>query len=120
MQPNAIARDVERLLAMPYSLRRAGAATEISIPMSGARAQDVSVCLEGRTVTVTLRVEHEIARGAPGVVTQESHVGAASRAFTFAEPFDASSARAALEHGVLRVRLPPGDDGAPRRLALEP
>lgn len=119
MQPNSIAREVERLLAMPYALRRVGDGLEISIPMRGARAQDIAVAVEGNTVDVSLRVEHELVRGAPGVVTEERHLGMASRVFTLAEAFDSARARAVLDDGVLHIHLSPGGDGRVRRLSIE-
>lgn len=103
---------------MPYALRSSPSGVEISIPMSGVRAQDVSVLLDGSNVSVSLRVEHDISHGAQGVVTQERHIGEATRRFTFAGKVDASRARARLENGVLHLQLALGADGEPRRLVL--
>jgi HSP20 family protein len=113
-----IGEEVARVLGMPFELRTEAGRCVIEIRMPGVRSQDVAVRVEGRTVSVSVHVEHELAHGRQGSAVVERHTGTATRKFTLAESIDSAAAHADLVHGVLRVVLPLGTEGLPRALVL--
>lgn len=83
----------------------------------GMRPEDVSVTLEGDTLT--LSGEFKAEENVQNYLLRERPTGRFERTLTVNTPIDPNKLEAAVEFGVLRVTLPKADAVKPRQIAVK-
>jgi HSP20 family protein len=83
----------------------------------GLRPEDVSVTLEGDTLTLSGEFKGE--QDVRNFLMRERPVGRFERTLTVNTPIDSSKLEASVEFGVLRVTLPKAEAVKPRQIAVK-
>ncbi len=83
----------------------------------GLKPEDVSVTLEGDTLTLSgeFKGEHNV----QNFLMRERPVGRFERTLTVNTPIDPNKLEATVEYGVLRVTLPKAEAVKPRQIAVK-
>jgi len=85
--------------------------------MPGLTADDLSISVEQRTVTIQGQPKAEALDGLRPVL-RERPTGAFTRTFTLPVPVDAGKVQAELADGVLSLRLPKSETAKPRKIQI--
>lgn len=83
----------------------------------GLKPDDVSVTLEGDTLTLSGEFKGE--QNVPNFLLRERPVGQFERTLTVNTPIDPNKLEATVEYGVLRVTLPKAEAVKPRQIAVK-
>jgi HSP20 family protein len=106
---------------MPLDVYATDEAAVVLAAVPGMRPEDLELTVHQTTVTLAGTIgnvaDAEEAKGATWFV-HELASGAFRRSVTLPFPVDAERARAAFEHGVLRVTLPKAESAKPRKIAI--
>lgn len=87
--------------------------------MPGVRKEDISVSVDGSTVTISAEVKRETEqREGERVLRSERHYGKVQRQFSVAHPLDDANAQAKYADGVLELVLPKSEAALPKRIAV--
>jgi len=91
----------------------------LSAELPGMTTEDISVSLEGSTVTIS--GERKIEHNAEGVSVHraERPSGSFRRAFQLPVGVDGDKVEAAHRNGVLMVRLPKSEEDMPQQISIE-
>lgn len=107
-------RNVWRLPVDAYSTEDA---IVLVADVPGVRPEDVSVTLEGDTLT--LSGEFKAEDNVQNYVLRERPTGRFERTLTVNTPIDPTKLEASVEFGVLRVTLPKAEAVKPRQIAVK-
>ena len=90
----------------------------VKAEIPGVKKEDISVQVDGNTVTISAEVKKEREEKNERSLRQERYYGSLSRSFTLATAVDEREASAKYTDGVLELRLPKKGGGAARRLTI--
>ena len=94
-------------------------AYRVSADLPGVRKEDISVTIQGDTVTITAEVRHEKeAKNGEQVLRSERYHGRISRTFTLEQEVDETAAEAHYNDGVLELVLPKKAAAKRKRLTV--
>ena len=94
-------------------------AYRFSADLPGVRKEDISVTIQGDTVTITAEVRHEKeAKNGEQVLRSERYHGRISRTFTLEQEVDETAAEAHYNDGVLELVLPKKAAAKRKRLTV--
>ena len=107
----------EPMMRLDLTESETGYVVKAEIP--GVKKEDISVSLEGSTVSISAEVKHEKAeKEGDKVVRNERYYGMVSRSFTLPTDVDMAKSAAAYEGGVLTLTLPRAAGGTSTKLAI--
>jgi len=107
----------EPMMRLDLTESETGYIVKAEIP--GVSKEDISVSLEGGTVSITAEVKREkAAKEGEMVMRNERYYGAVSRSFTLPTDVDAKGASAEYKDGVLNLTLPKKANGSAKRVAV--
>jgi HSP20 family protein len=78
----------------------------VKAEIPGAKKEDVSVKIDGNTVSITAEVKEEKETKGERVLTRERYYGSLARAFSLAHEINDKEAQAKFDNGVLSLTLP--------------
>lgn len=93
-------------------------AIRINLEIPGVNPDQVSVSVEGNTLTISGTKEQVAEEKTERVHRYERTYGAFERTFTLPASVDASAIQATADRGVLTVRLPKVEKAKPRTIAV--
>ena len=94
-------------------------AYRVSADLPGVRKEDISVTIQGDTVTIAAEVRHEKeAKNGEQVLRSERYHGRISRTFTLEQEVDETAAEAHYNDGVLELVLPKKAAAKRKRLTV--
>ena len=88
--------------------------------LPGMAKEDVSVMIDGNTVSITAEAkrEKEVKEGEK-VLRSERYFGSVARSMTMPEDIDRNRAEAVFENGVLTLTLPKAPGGEAKKLSIQ-
>lgn len=95
-------------------------AVVLKLDLPGMKREDVSIEVEGRTLTVTGERKEEKEDKHEGYYSRERSTGRFSRSFMLAENVEESKIEAKFKDGVLIVKVPRAADEKPRKISIKP
>ena len=78
----------------------------VKAEIPGAKKEDVSVKIDGNTVSVSAEIKEEKETKGERVLTRERYYGSLSRAFSLAHEINDKEAQAKFDNGTLTLTLP--------------
>ena len=78
----------------------------VKAEIPGAKKEDVSVKIDGNTVSVSAEIKEEKETKGERVLTRERYYGSLSRAFSLAHEINEKEAQARFDNGILTLSLP--------------
>ena len=78
----------------------------VKAEIPGAKKEDVSVKIDGNTVSVSAEIKEEKETKGERVLTRERYYGSLSRAFSLAHEINDKEAQAKFDNGILTLTLP--------------
>ncbi|HET9340151.1 MAG TPA: Hsp20/alpha crystallin family protein [Casimicrobiaceae bacterium] len=107
----------EPMMRLDLTESETGYVVKAEIP--GVKKEDISVSLEGGTVSISAEVKREkVEKEGDKVMRNERYYGVVSRSFTLPTEIDMAKSVAAYEGGVLTLTLPKAAGGTSTRLAI--
>ncbi|HVJ74095.1 MAG TPA: Hsp20/alpha crystallin family protein [Casimicrobiaceae bacterium] len=107
----------EPMMRLDLTESETGYVVKAEIP--GVSKEDISVSLEGGTVSITAEARREkAAKEGETVMRSERYYGVVSRSFTLPTEIDMAKSIAAYEGGVLTLTLPKAPGGTSTKLAV--
>ena len=91
----------------------------IEAELPGVAAADVEVTLEDGLLTIAAKRERDQKRDGENYHLRERHVGRFSRSFRLPNDLDGDQVSAALNDGVLTVKLDKAEEAKPRKIAVQ-
>jgi len=107
----------ETTSTMPVDVYEIEDAFVVKASMPGLTADDLSINVEQRVVTIQGEAKAEEQQGLHSL-HQERRIGRFMRTFTLPSPVDAAKVQAVLENGVLTLTLPKSEAFKPRRIQV--
>ncbi|HEV7930608.1 MAG TPA: Hsp20 family protein, partial [Nitrosospira sp.] len=101
-----VLRDLEEAPRMKVDIEETDQAYILRADVPGADREDITVTVDGNTVTIVADVVQEKVRMAAGLILSERLFGEEQRVFTLPVEIDESRAEARIENGVLLLKLP--------------
>lgn len=112
------ARSAQATNIMPVDVYETSDAFVVKAFMPGLSAEDLSINVEQRAVTIHGEARPEQHDGLRPLL-QERPVGAFTRSFTLPVPLDAAKVQAELVNGVLSLTLPKSEVAKPRKIQVK-
>ncbi|MGZ4431828.1 MAG: Hsp20/alpha crystallin family protein, partial [Gaiellales bacterium] len=91
----------------------------LKFDLPGMKREDVSIEVEGRTLTVSGERKEEKEDKHEGYYSRERLVGRFSRSFMLPEHIDESKIEAKFSDGVLTIRVPRPQEEKPKKIAIK-
>jgi HSP20 family protein len=88
--------------------------------LPGIRREDVSIEVDGRTLTVSGERKEEKEENHEGYYSRERLIGKFSRSFMLPENVDESKIEAEVKEGVLTIKVPRPAEQKPHRVEIKP
>ena len=95
-------------------------AVMLKFDLPGMKREDVSIEVEGRTLTVSGERKEETEEKHEGYYSRERSTGRFSRSFMLPENVEESKIEAKFKDGVLIVKVPRSADEKPRKISIKP
>jgi len=111
----------------PRALAGAGLAVDIEetaddyivkASLPGLKAEDLNIHIVGDRVTISGEVREEKKEEKPNYLLQERRFGSFSRTLALPVAVDADKAEAALDNGVLTLRIPKAEEVKPKSIKV--
>ena len=103
---------------LPVDVIRRSQELELRVDVPGVALEDLDVTVERRVLTIRDERRSEVSDG-DAVLARERRVGSTSRSFTLSEGLDPSQLTAALDAGVLTIRIPVSEAAKPQKVHVE-
>lgn len=110
---------VEPVDGVAVDLKDEGDAFVAAVDFPGYAKEDISVSVDGRTVTLRAEREEESEVKDENYLKRERRRGRAKRTVTVPEPVDETAATATFDAGVLTVRLPKREEAGGTTIDVE-
>ena len=92
----------------------------VKAEIPGAKKEDVSVKIDGNTVSISAEVKEEKeTKSGERVLTRERYYGSLSRAFSLTHEINEKEAQASFDNGVLSLSLPKRAEAKGTTLAIK-
>jgi len=91
----------------------------VKADIPGVNKEDINVAVEGRELTVSAEVKHELERKDETDVYSERYRGKVYRSLTLPAEIDSSNAQARYDNGVLTLILPKTENSRTRRINID-
>jgi len=91
---------------------------EVSMELPGVRQEDVNISLENNVLTVSGSKEQRSEQNEEEYRRVERSYGSFTRSITLPRNVDVQNVTAALEDGVLTIRLPKSEESKPRQISI--
>lgn len=108
----------ERPVAPPVDIWEDDQEVRLSVELPGVKPEEVEVEMNKNVLTLKGRREAERTESEKGRFRTERWFGAFERVFTLPDSVDGEHIEAALEHGVLTLRLPKKAEVQPRKIPV--
>ena len=95
-------------------------AVVLKFDLPGMKREDVSIEVEGRTLTVSGERKEETEEKHEGYYSRERSIGRFSRSFMLPENVEESKIEAKFKDGVLIVKVPRSAEEKPRKISIKP
>lgn len=87
--------------------------------LPGMKKEDISVCLDGDTLTISGERKHEEDRKEGEIYRSERFFGRFQRSITLPHPVDAKKIEANYKDGVLNITLPKSEEAKARQIEIK-
>jgi HSP20 family protein len=113
-----VLRELEQAPRMKVDIEETDQAYILRADVPGADREDITVTVDGNTVSITANVQQRRVDPNGNMITAERVYGEEYRVFTLPQEVDEAKAEARIENGVLILTLPKKSGGAARRLDI--
>jgi Molecular chaperone (small heat shock protein) len=103
----------------PMDIIETGDSYLVRAALAGAKLDDITVNVTGRELTISAEVKQAPATDGARVVRSEIYIGALKRALILPETVKAESVAAALENGILEIRILKPEETKPARIPIK-
>ncbi len=91
----------------------------LKFDLPGMKREDVSIEIDGRTLTISGERKEEKEDKHEGYYSRERLIGRFSRSFMLPENVDQSKVEATFRDGVLKITLPRPQEAKPKKIAIK-
>jgi HSP20 family protein len=114
-----VLRDLEQAPRMRVDVEETDQAYILRADVPGADREDITVAIDGNTVSIRANVEEQKTDQQGNMLRAERIVGEEFRTFTLPQEVDDAKAEAKIENGVLVLTLPKKSGGGGKKLQIQ-